>query len=159
MGFSRLTGGNRHNSWHWVSSRLCHFSFFLEVLSPTLSSFLLCMYWSFSATHPRRSLCRSLEFSPQLSSPLCSVLQTIAALFSPDSQPHLTQLKEFSCVPPPCPMDWKLSKGSVQGSHRVYLTCFSFRRDHIMSNVIWDHTQGLISSVFKTIALYFVWVF
>lgn len=103
MGFSRLTGGNRHNSWHWVSSRLCHFSFFLEVFSPTLSSFLLCMYWSFSATHPRRSLCRSLEFSPQLSSLLCFVLQTIAALFSPDSQPRLTQLKEFSCVPPPCP--------------------------------------------------------
>lgn len=89
----------------------------------------------------------------QLSSLLCFVLQTIAALFSPDSQPHLTQLK-FSCVPPPCPMDWTCSKGSVWGSHRVYLTCFSSLRDHTLSNVISDHTQGLTSSVLKTTTIF-----
>ena len=90
----------------------------------------------------------------QLSSLLYFALQTPAALFSPDSQPHLTQLKESSCIPPPCPMDWKPSQGSVWGNHGVHFTGFSSLRDHILPDVIRDHIHGLMSNVFKTIALY-----
>lgn len=90
----------------------------------------------------------------QLSSLLCFALQTPAALFSPDSQPHLTQVKESSCVPPPCPMDWKLPQGSVWGNHSVHFTGFSSLRDHILPDVIRDHIHWLMSNVFKTTALY-----
>ena len=100
---------------------------------PVLTSLLTCLCWSVSADYSRENFCRSLRFSPCISSFWYFVPWTVVALFSLDSQLHVNSgsLLGSASLPTPDARAWKLKAKWV--NCRAHLFCLPSLRDHCPS--------------------------